>query len=225
MNRFAAVGDSAVLVELASEFTEEANRQVVALDQAINLAVDVGTLIGIVETVPAYVSVLVVFDPLLTDHDAVRAAIDRLDVSDTAIVEPIRHRVGVCYDAGIASDLAAVAAHSGLSANAVIETHLAGLYRVVMYGFAPGYAYMSGVPAAIDVPRKPQPVRGVPAGSVIITGGQCLITTIEMPTGWSVIGRTNFRVIPDQPDAPFAFRPGDEIVFDRITLGEYEATR
>jgi inhibitor of KinA len=223
VNRFAPVGDSAVLVELASEFSEQANRQVVVLDQAINSAIDDGRIVGLVETVPAYVSLLVVFDPLVTDHDAVCTAINQLDATGAVAVEPRRHHVAVCYDLGVAPDLEAVAAHSGLSPAGVVEAHLAGSYRVVMYGFAPGYAYLTGVPASINVPRKLQPVRGVAAGSVIIAGGQCLITTIEMPTGWSVIGRTHFRVLPDQPDAPFAFRPGDEIVFDRITLDEYEA--
>jgi len=224
VNRFAPVGDSAVLIELASEFTEQANRQVIALDQAINRAIDERRVVGIVETVPAYVSVLVVFDPLVTDHDVVRAAINLLDTTSGAVGEPSRHHVAVCYDLGVAPDLEAVAVHSGLSPDGVVEAHLSGSYRVVMYGFAPGYAYLSGVPDPINVPRKQQPVRGVPAGSVIIAGGQCLITTIEMPTGWSVIGRTHFRVLPDQSDEPFAFRPGDEIVFDRITLDEYKAT-
>jgi inhibitor of KinA len=223
VNRFVPVGDSAVLVELASEFTEQANRQVVALDRAITSAIEHGRVVGLVETVPAYVSLLVVFDPLVTDHDTVCTAIGRLDITAAAAVEPRRHHVAVCYDLGIAPDLETVAADSGLSPDGVVEAHLSGSYRVVMYGFAPGYAYLSGVPASINVPRKPQPERGVPAGSVIIAGGQCLITTIEMPTGWSVIGRTHFRVLPDQPDAPFAFRPGDEIVFDRITLDEYTA--
>ncbi|MDA3031674.1 MAG: allophanate hydrolase subunit 1 [Actinomycetota bacterium] len=224
MNRFAPVGDSALLIELASEFTEEANRQVVALDQAINSAIGEGRVVGILETVPAYVSVLIVFDPLVTDHDAVRAAIDLLDTTGAAVVEPSRHHVAVCYDLGVAPDLETVAATSGLSPDGVVEAHLSGSYRVVMYGFAPGYAYLSGVPDSINVPRKQQSVRGVPTGSVIIAGGQCLITTIEMPTGWSVIGRTHFRVLPEQSSAPFAFRPGDEIVFDRITLDEYMAT-
>jgi|TARA_R110002110_G_scaffold17686_2_gene75357 inhibitor of KinA len=223
VTRFVPVGDSAVLVELASEFTEQANRQVVALDQAINSALDEGSVVGLVETVPAYVSLLVVFDPLVTDHDAVCTAINQLDATGAVAVEPRRHHVAVCYDLGVAPDLEAVAANSGLSTAGVVEAHLSGSYRVVMYGFAPGYAYLSGVSASINMPRKLQPVWGVPAGSVIIAGGQCLITTIEMPTGWSVIGRTNFRVLPDQPDAPFAFRPGDEIVFDRITLDEYTA--
>ena len=158
MNRFASVGDSAVLVELASEFTEQANQHVVALDQAINRAIDEASVVGIVETVPAYVSVLVVFDPLVTDHDAVRAAISLLDTTGAATVDPSRHHVAVCYDLGVAPDLEAVAAYSRLSPDGLVEAHLSGSYRVVMYGFAPGYAYLSGC-ARFDQ-RAPQAAAG-----------------------------------------------------------------
>ena len=59
-----------------------------------------------------------------------------------------------------------------------------------MFGFSPGASYLSGVDPRIRLPRKPAPVRDVPAGSVIIAGAQCLVMTVTMPTGWWVIGRT-----------------------------------
>ena len=65
----------------------------------------------------------------------------------------------------------------------MIFAHLAKTYHVVMYGFAPGYAYLGGMPPALHLPRKPSAKRGVPAGSVIIAGAQCLIATLTMPTG------------------------------------------
>ena len=92
--------------------------------------------------------------------------------------------------ADLAPDLGAVANATGLTEEAVINAHLAGDYKVLMYGFAPGYAYLAGVAKAIQVPRKQSAVRDVPAGSVIIAGPQALVTTIIMPTGWSIIGRS-----------------------------------
>ncbi len=83
-------------------------------------------MVGIVETVPAYVSVLVVFDPLVTDHDAVRAAISLLDTTGAATVDPSRHHVAVCYDLGVAPDLEAVAAYSRLSPDGVVEGQRSG---------------------------------------------------------------------------------------------------
>jgi inhibitor of KinA len=82
-----------------------------------------------------------------------------------------------------------------------------------MYGFAPGYAYLSGLPPPLHLDRKPAPVRNVPAGTVIIAGGMCLITTLTMPTGWWRIGRTETRVLTGDPAHPFAFAVGDRLRF------------
>ena len=103
-----------------------------------------------------------------------------------------------------------------MSVNALIAAHLSAELRVSMYGFAPGFAYLSGLPQAIQVPRKPSATRGVPTGRVMIAGPQCLITTVVMPTGWSIIGRSPLQIIQDNPDDPFLFKVVDTVVFDRI---------
>ena len=69
---------------------------------------------------------------------------------------------------------------------------------------------------------KPAPVRNVPAGSVIIAGPQCLVTTLTMPTGWSIIGRSPTPILLDQPDRPFLFDVGDKVTFERIDLATFE---
>ena len=145
-----------------------------------------------------------------------------LDRPSDAVAEPAIHRVGVCYDDAYGPDLHAVAAARSLSVDAVIASHLAGEYRVAMYGFAPGYAYMAGVPDEIQVPRKPSPVRDVPGRSVIIAGPQCLITTMAMPTGWSIIGRAGVDVLRDDADRPFLFDVGDRVVFERVSAADLD---
>ena len=117
-----------------------------------------------------------------------------------------------------------MAARSGLSEEAVIAAHLAGDYRVYLYGFAPGYAYMAGVPEALRLDRKTAPVRGVAAGSVIVAGAQCLITTLTMPTGWWILGSTKVRVLTGDTSRPFLFDVGDRVRFRRLTRAEYEAS-
>jgi inhibitor of KinA len=98
----------------------------------------------------------------------------------------------------------------------VINAHLAGDFHVLMYGFSPGYAYLSGVPSEIQVPRKAAPVRDVAAGSVIIAGPQCLVTTLTMPTGWSIIGRSPTQILTGDDSHPFLFDVGDSVNFERI---------
>lgn len=217
---FTPVADRALLVEFATEISDETTDAVVALDRALASA----TVDGLTEVVPALVNVLVVFDPSVTDHPTVERAVrGMLPLDGVATTEFERHLVPVCYDDALAPDLPAVAAAADMTVDAVIDAHLAGDYQVLMYGFAPGYAYMAGVPEAIRVPRKPAAVRGIAAGSVIMAGPQCLVTTLEMPTGWSIIGRSPVEVFQDDPDQPFLFAVGDRVTFERVDLATFAA--
>jgi inhibitor of KinA len=217
--QFKPVADHALLVTFSEVISEEAHAAVIALDQAI--ASDVPH--GVVETVPALVNLLVSFDPIQTDHGAVESHLrTQLKGLESQKIVGVDRHVQVCYEGDFAPDLEAVAMATGLSQEAVINAHLAGEFHVLMYGFSPGYAYLSGVPEAIQVPRKPAPVRGVPAGSVIIAGPQCLITTLTMPTGWSIIGRSPTPIFTGNPDHPFLFDVGDRVVFERVDLKTYE---
>lgn len=217
--QFKPIADHALLVTFAEEISDAANASVVALDQAIARA----GIAGVVEVVPAFVNLLISFDPVETDHGAVEAAVRPL-IDGLGKVEKSStlRTVQVCYEGDLAPDLEAVAEACGMTRDAVINAHLGGDYHVVMYGFAPGYAYMGGVPSAIQVPRKPAALRGIPAGSVLIAGAQCLVSTLRMPTGWSIIGRSPTRILLDEPDRPFLFDVGDAVAFERIDLASYE---
>lgn len=217
--RFKAIADHALLVSFADQIGADAHAHVIALDRAI--AADPPP--GMIETVPALVNLLVAFDPLMTDHPAVQAHLATcLDGLAPQVATGVARQVQVCYDTPFAPDLHAVASATGLSPEAVITAHLAGAFDVLMYGFAPGYAYLAGVPEPIAVPRKPTPVRDVPAGSVIIAGRQCLVTTLTMPTGWSIIGRSPTRILTGDPAHPFLFDVGDRVTFRRIDRATFE---
>ena len=218
--RLTAVADHAVLVEFADAISDAAHSRVLALDQAIARA----PMPGLRECVPAFVNLLVDFDPLATDHQAVSQAL-RVLLAQAAAPErrPTQREVLVCYEPPFAPDLPEVAQRTGLTPEAVIAAHLAGEYQVFLYGFAPGYAYLAGVPAALHLDRKPAPVRGIAAGSVIIAGAQCLVTTLVMPTGWWIIGRSPTRILTGQAQRPFLFDVGDRVAFRRVSAAEFDA--
>jgi len=207
---FRAMADQAVLVDFgggpgARDAVRQLDRALAALPFA-----------GFGEAVPALTTLAVLFDPLRTDHAVVEAHLRGLLAHPGQAMVPGAERVvEVCYDPQVAPDLAAVAAACGISPEAVIAAHLAGRYEVAMYGFAPGYAYLTGVPEVIRLDRKPTAVRGVAAGSVIIAGAQCLVTTLTMPTGWWVIGRSATAILTGDPARPFLFDVGDRVVFRR----------
>lgn len=215
----APVADHALLVEFGDEIDDDTLARIQSLDAA--LAADPPT--GLVEVVPALTHLLVVFDPVVTDHAAIAAVVaDRID-HRTHSAPGTHHVVDICFEAPHAPDLAMAAERAGISEAAIAEAHLSAVYRVGMYGFAPGYAYLYGTPPAIQLPRNPTPGPLVPAGSVIITGQQCLIIPVAMSTGWFAIGRSPAQVLRDDPARPFLFDVGDTVGFRRITADELEA--
>jgi allophanate hydrolase subunit 1 len=63
-----------------------------------------------------------------------------------------------------------------------------------MYGFAPGWCYLGGLPQALAIPRRVSPRGPTPAGATLIGGALSLIAANPMPTGWYVVGRTPERM-------------------------------
>jgi inhibitor of KinA len=223
--RLQSVGDRAVLVDFGRETGEATLDRVLALDASLAAA---GTH-GLVELVPAMTSLLVVFDPLVTDHDRIATAVRRaVAATDDASDRPIsahrnHHVVDVCYEGAFAPDLGSAASLLDVAPSDIAAVHRSGRYRVAMYGFAPGYAYLFGTPAMIDLPRRVTPGPPVPAGSVIVTGRQCLVIPVAMSTGWYAIGRTSLQVFVDDPDRPFRFDVGDTVEFRAIDAAEMQA--
>ncbi len=207
---FRAVAEHGLLVEFGARIDDVTHAAVLALDRALAA----NPFAGFAEAVPAYVNLLVRFNPMVTDHRAVEVALRALiKATPTEGVQGTRRVVDVVYDG---PDLDEVARRCGLSPEAVIAAHLGGDYQVALYGFAPGYAYLSGVPKAIALPRKEAAVRGVASGSVIIAAGQCIVTTLTMPTGWWIIGHSPTVILDPQGARPFLFDVGDRVVFRRV---------
>lgn len=211
---FKPIGDCGLLVTLATEASDAANDQVIALDHALSAA----TIVGVEEAIPALVNLAIRFDPLVTDHVAVEAAVRAFfPLPPVATSDTETHVVPVCYDADLCPDLLATAKATGLSPDAVIAAHVGAQLRVSMYGFAPGYAYLSGLPSNIHVPRKKTALRDVAKGSILIAGAQSILTPLTMPTGWNIIGRSPTDVIQG---SGFLFNVGDTVTFTRISRAD-----
>ena len=183
-----------------------------------------------VECVPAYASLLLRFDPAhWSDSEAV-APHQRLSERVLAAMRDLPDLVGstqevdipVLYGGDAGPDLAAVAAHAGLSRDAVISRHSAATYRVAMLGFAPGFPYLLGLDPTLAMPRRADPRLSVPAGSVAIGGSQTGIYPQVLPGGWQLIGRTPLRLFDLQAPSPSLLQPGDRVRFRAIDEDEYQ---
>ena len=156
--RVVPFGDRALVVELGGGGDPDVDRLAHAVAAAIRADVDGGWGCP----VPAYDTVLVTFDPLLTTAEA---AVTRLEAlargSPTA--DPLTDReiapleIPVRYGGADGPDLDEVAKRLGLRPAEVVDTHAAGRYRAYFLGFAPGFAYLGPLPEALAVPRQPRP--------------------------------------------------------------------
>src|SRR5439155_17589530 len=169
-------------------------------------------------------SVTVYFDPLQTNYDALGAMLERLARHPVQREPPHRDpiRIPVCYGGAHGPDLSRVAQFAGLSEDAVVDLHAAAVYRVMMLGFTPGFAYMGIVDARIAAPRLESPRPRVPRGSVGVAQEQTGIYPSETPGGWQLIGRTPVRPFDMSRSDPFLLHAGDEVRFVPIAQKEFD---
>lgn len=159
------------------------------------------------EIVPAARTVLLdgVSDPVRLTAELTALALPPVPEQARETVEiPVR------YDG---PDLADVAAHWGVSAREVARVHAGTEFRVAFCGFAPGFGYLTGLPARCDVPRRPTPRTAVPAGSVALAGPYTGVYPRSSPGGWQLIGTTDL-VLWDPARVPAALlSPGARVRF------------
>ncbi len=222
--RFLNVGEAALSVEFGDSVAPDINARVLALDAALRAAPPEGLL----ETAPTYRALILHYEPLVLSRAALIAHVEA-SLADGATPEPARGkiwRVPCCYAPPLAEDIAAAAEVLGLPPEWLAALHAGAEYRAYMYGFAPGWCYLGGLPAELATPRRMSPRGPTPPGAVLIGGGLSLIGTNPMPTGWYVIGRTPERLIALDRDPPFLIAPGDLLRFapvDPATFAALEA--
>lgn len=213
-------GDAALVVEFGDAVDPALNTQVLALDARVATA----AIPGVLETVPSFRSLLVLFDPLVTDGESVASALRTvLSESGAASTAPARRwRLPCCYDGDLAPDLDAVAEATGLAPAGVIERHAETEFRVYMVGFLPGAPYLGDLPPELALPRLSEPRIRVPAGSVAIAMGLSVVYPVESPGGWRLIGRTPAPLFAIDDDPPALLAPGDRLRFDPVSRAEYD---
>ena len=208
--RVLAVGDRAVTVELGAALDEETVGRVRALDDRLGEA----SLTGVLEAVPTYASLMVIYDRRQTPYAELRERLLQLVQGLPAANPPGRLiEVPVLYDG---EDLDEVGAACALAKDGVIELHSGRDYSVLMLGFSPGFAYMGFVDERLRLPRRKTPRTRVPGGSVAIAGPQTGIYPRTLPGGWNLLGRTSVQLFDpsiSRREGPSRLMPGDRVRF------------
>ncbi len=178
---------------------------------------------GLVEVVPAFTTMLLVFDPKIVPEPrhAAEELLKRFEAAAHGKLQapPIKE-IPVRYDG---EDLEAVLKGQGMTIEKLCELHCASVYEVYMLGFSPGFPYLGDLDPRLHTPRLSSPRVNVRAGSVAIGGEHTGIYTVDSPGGWNIIGHTPVKVFdpargePNGPDeAMFWLKPGDRVKFVRV---------
>ena len=222
--RFLDLGDSALTVELGDRIDQQLVKQVATLDKCVNEAWQSGKLSGIIETVPTYRSLTIIFDPLNCSRQRLKEYV--LSLPENMLSTPAPNgrlwTLPVCYEGDFAQDLGDVAKSAGISTTEVIALHTASTYLVYMLGFLPGFPYMGDLVPQLQMPRLAEPRIRVPAGSVAITGKQTAIYPFESPGGWRLLGRCPVGLFDHRRIDPALLRQGDQVGFRAISRHEFD---
>jgi KipI family sensor histidine kinase inhibitor len=214
-------GDCALCVEFGETIAPEINDRVHALAKSLRMH----PVPGVGDTVPAYASLLVCFDPLRISSKRLAAQLKKraAKTRDAFSGGGKIIRIPVCYEGDFAPDMETVSRHTGFSPEEIIVRHTKPAYRIYMLGFLPGFPYLGGLDPALETPRLMTPRTAIPAGAVGIGGAQTGIYPLESPGGWQLIGRTPVTVYDPRRAEPFMYRAGDTIVFYPVSTAEYAA--
>ncbi len=229
-----ALSSDALLIEFEQRIAPEILWQVLALERLIQQHLPK----GIRETLPAYASLAVFYEPSFWAFAKLKSAVlDLLPLlSKTASHLPSGRRqvkgkkqmkvksweVPVCYGGSLGPDLRQMAEERGVSEERLVEWHSDRPYPVYMLGFMPGFVYLGEPDERLHQPRRSKPRARVAAGSVAIGGRQTGIYALAGPAGWNIIGRTPVELFQLREERPSPFRPGDVLRFVPIDKREFE---
>lgn len=214
------MGDAAVVIELGNAIRDS----VLAKVRAATAILEENPPTGIVDIVPSFTTVTVVYDPVKIGgydrfYERLTKCLSGMKKSRRRVVMTLT--IPVCYGGEHGPDLGLVAQRGKLSERAAKALHARPKYTVGAVGFTPGFAYLTGLPAKLHTPRKTTPRTEVPAGSVGIGGAQTGIYPVSSPGGWNLIGRTPLTLFSPGEADPVLLRVGDQVQFKAISEEEF----
>lgn len=214
-------GDSAINLEFASSISAETSTKIRLAAEGLRA----DPIKGVIELVPTFCSLMVVYDPCVITFDElaakVRGKLRNLTAESTAVKRIVE--IPVCYGGEFGPDIATVAEHANMSEDEVVRVHSGHDYLIDMLGFLPGFAYLGGLDERLHTPRLATPRTRLEAGSVGIGGAQTGVYPLPSPGGWQIIGRTPVRPYDPDRTPPILYLAGDYLRFVPITPSEYQS--
>lgn len=181
---------------------------------ALGRALQQDTRLAIREVVTGVNNLLIVFDALSMPVEHLTQTVLRLwDSAPTVDMASREIEIPVEYGGPSGEDLPMLAAAAGMSIQQWVNCHSDATYRVACVGSMPGFAYLSGLPAALAFPRRQMPRNRIAKGAVIIGGPQAGVMPCAAPSGWHLIGHSDVDLFNPLNVTPCRFAPGDVVRF------------
>jgi KipI family sensor histidine kinase inhibitor len=180
---------------------------------------------ALIDIVPSYASLLVIYNVFEIDHLAVNKTLRKIlsNLAEVKISDGKVVLLPVYYSIESGPDLALLANNAGLSVDDVIAIHQSQEYRVYAIGFAPGFAYLGEVDKRIAAARLATPRQKVPRGAVGIADRQTAVYPAVSPGGWNLIGLCPQRMFDPAASPTMPVAVGDRVKFDAISRDEFLA--
>lgn len=219
--QFQRASDQSLLIYFGNKISRQAHEHIRRLLRLLELE----PIAGVRNLHPAYCSVLVKFDALKLQYDALEKILKQYlsRLEGIALPAPRQVQIPVCYGGEHGPDLPEVSALHKITSQQVIELHSSVTYVVYFLGFVPGFAYLGELPEALVTPRLDTPRRKVPPGSVGIAGNQTGVYPFATPGGWRLLGRTPVSIFqPDRKELS-VLSIGDHVRFSPISSEKFAA--
>lgn len=206
------------------EFGDEISRKISEKVRRMALAIQSQGMEGIIETIPTYRSLLIIYNPLVLGLDELKRRCIRVEegLQQAPLPDPKLLRIPVVYGDVYGPDLEEVAKYHLISPEDVIRLHCSQPYLVYMIGFMPGFPYMGELPQALETPRLKTPRLSVPKGSVAIAQRQTGIYSMSSPGGWRILGQTPVELFDPYKVPPTLLQMGDFVQFYPISEKEFK---
>ena len=199
-------------------FGNEISEEIATKVQKAYLSLKSLNIEGIIEIIPSYTTIYVLFDIFKYDYysfvEILKNSID-LNYEDNRIKSIIN--IDVYYGDEVALDLQDMSLKTNLSIEEIIEIHSSKLYDVYAIGFAPGFAFLASVDKQIAMPRLSSPRKSVPKGSVAIADTQTAVYPQQSPGGWNIIGRTAMELFDKNLEKLSPLSVGYKVKFNPIS--------
>lgn len=223
--RLKVAGEQAFILYFAEQTSAQVAAQIQAATQALV------ELVGhsLIDLVPSYASLLIIFDDnQLEFYQARQLVLDRIRQAALQ-TEEAESQAGnqiilpVYYNVESGPDLDDLARAKALTTDEIIRLHHEQEYRVYAIGFAPGFAYLGELDERLAAPRLSTPRKAVPKGAVAIADRQTAVYPSVSPGGWNLIGRCPVPMFDVAKTPSMPMTTGDRIKFEPISKAEFIA--